>query len=48
MSKIVKKADDCQLSVDSVYLDILRGKLEMVWSIRVTTATLFMDSYGVS
>ena len=24
--------DECQLSVDSVYLDILRGKLEMVWS----------------
>ena len=23
---------ECQPSVDSVYLDLLRGKLEMVWS----------------
>ena len=33
---IVRKAErvtgECQPSVDSVYLDLLRGKLEMVWS----------------
>ena len=33
---IVRKAEraigECQQSVDSVYLDLLRGKLEMVWS----------------
>ena len=35
---IVRKAErvigECQPSVDSVYLDLLRGKLEMVWSDR--------------
>ena len=34
IDSIVRKAErairDCQLSVDSVYLDILRGKLEML------------------
>ena len=33
---IIRKAErvigECQPSVDSVYLDLLRGKLEMVWS----------------
>ena len=33
---IVRKAErvigECQPSMDSVYLDLLRGKLEMVWS----------------
>ena len=33
---IVRQAEmvigECQPSVDSVYLDLMRGKLEMVWS----------------
>ena len=36
IDSIVRKAErvigECQPSVDSVYLDLLRGKLEMVWS----------------
>ena len=36
IDSIARKAErvigECQLSVDSVYIDILRGKLEMVWS----------------
>ena len=36
IDSIVRKAErvigECQPSVDSVYLDLVRGKLEMVWS----------------
>ena len=36
IDSIVRKAEwvigECQPSVDSVYLDLSRGKLEMVWS----------------
>ena len=36
IDSIVRKAQRvigvCQPSVDSVYLDLVRGKLEMVWS----------------
>ena len=36
IESIVRKAErvigECQPSVDSVYLDLVRGKLEMVWS----------------
>ena len=36
IDSIVRKAErvigGCQPSVDSVYLDLVRGKLEMVWS----------------
>ncbi len=36
IDNIVRKSErvigECQPSVDSVYLDLLRGKLEMVWS----------------
>ena len=36
IDSIVRKAErvigQCQPSVDSVYLDLVRGKLEMVWS----------------
>ena len=36
IDSIVRKAEmvigECQPSVDSVYLDLVKGKLEMVWS----------------
>ena len=36
IDSIARKAEgvigECQLSVDSVYLDLLRGKLSVVWS----------------
>ena len=36
IDSIVRKAErvigGCQPAVDSVYLDLVRGKLEMVWS----------------
>ena len=42
INSIVRKAErvigECQHSVDSVYLDLVRGKLEMVWS---AIATLY-------
>ena len=45
---IVRKTErvigECQPSVDSIYLDLVRGKLEMVWSDNSHS----MVSYGVS
>ena len=36
IDSIARKAErvigECQLSVDSVYLDLLRGKLDIMWS----------------
>ena len=32
VTKAERVNGECQPSVDSVYLDLLRGKLEMVWS----------------
>ena len=51
IDSIVRKAErvigECQPSVDSVYLDLVRGKkLEMVWS--DNSHPFSMDSYGVS
>ena len=42
--KAVRVIDECQLSVNSVYFDLVRGKLEMVWS----DSSVSMVSYGVS